>query len=498
MNSQQFTLQGGQFHHQQQHVQQSYQQQYSYPQYANYSVPPPPPPPPHPPLAPNVFNRNFNAHNNNNNISNNNNHFNGNKNANGPSKNNKGKQHEQNNKSNANSDVAESLRQSLESTSNNGNTKTPNNDINNNQKNKNSPKTGSNIQSKINPKMAKKYSGQGLKSITVSGPGMPTQKFKICVGNHPDDIKKWIEERKKRFPRTSTAAAATAAATAGGVTTVKNNAVADEGVVEKDGGTTKKRSTDEMEASENCNSLQKDDLGHKRQCQKNKTNEESKAGALSSLLSGYDSSSSQEDNSKTKSAKENEENTLATLTVDHQAHLPPATSAAATPTTSDTRKPEQQRLCTFYKRGKCRHGTSCKFLHSDAPHEDIAKTANPQREAKRKAQSERDRTRINREHELRVLGLVAPSNGSGGAKTGGKFVNSNSLLHKLLQRDKERERRLALQLLRHIVNCDFFQCDKTGDTSNVEVTAGESVADVKDKNAVEEEDAQAEKETNDN
>ena len=42
--------------------------------------------------------------------------------------------------------------------------------------------------------MAKKYSGRGLKTITIAGPGIPTQKFKICVGNHPEDVKKWIEE----------------------------------------------------------------------------------------------------------------------------------------------------------------------------------------------------------------------------------------------------------------------------------------------------------------
>jgi len=46
-----------------------------------------------------------------------------------------------------------------------------------------------------------KYSGRGLKAVSIQLPGTRHQKtFRICVGNHPDDIKLWIEERKKNFP----------------------------------------------------------------------------------------------------------------------------------------------------------------------------------------------------------------------------------------------------------------------------------------------------------
>lgn len=45
------------------------------------------------------------------------------------------------------------------------------------------------------------YQGSGFKTVTVAIPGCPIQKFRICVGNHPDDIKKWIAERRKKFPR---------------------------------------------------------------------------------------------------------------------------------------------------------------------------------------------------------------------------------------------------------------------------------------------------------
>ena len=46
-----------------------------------------------------------------------------------------------------------------------------------------------------------KFSGSGFKTVTVQVPGCPVQRFKICVGNRPEDVQKWIEERKKKFPR---------------------------------------------------------------------------------------------------------------------------------------------------------------------------------------------------------------------------------------------------------------------------------------------------------
>ena len=46
-----------------------------------------------------------------------------------------------------------------------------------------------------------KFSGSGFKAVTVAIPGCRVQRFRICVGNRPEDIQRWIEERKKRFPR---------------------------------------------------------------------------------------------------------------------------------------------------------------------------------------------------------------------------------------------------------------------------------------------------------
>jgi hypothetical protein len=46
-----------------------------------------------------------------------------------------------------------------------------------------------------------KFSGAGFKTITVTVPGCRVQRFRICIGNRPEDIQRWIEDRKKRFPR---------------------------------------------------------------------------------------------------------------------------------------------------------------------------------------------------------------------------------------------------------------------------------------------------------
>lgn len=46
-----------------------------------------------------------------------------------------------------------------------------------------------------------RFTGNGFKSVTIAIPGCPVQRFRICVGNHPDDVQKWIAERRQRFPR---------------------------------------------------------------------------------------------------------------------------------------------------------------------------------------------------------------------------------------------------------------------------------------------------------
>jgi len=97
-------------------------------------------------------------------------------------------------------------------------------------------------------------------------PGCPIQRFRICVGDHPDDVQKWIEDRKRKFPRFSKKGSS-------------NRGDGDGG----DGG--------DSVAKEALRNIEKT----------TKPNEQAgaadngKVGGLSSLLEGYGSSSSSEE-----------------------------------------------------------------------------------------------------------------------------------------------------------------------------------------------------------
>ncbi len=276
---------------------------------------------------------------------------------------------------------------------------------------------------KGNDKMVQKYSGRGLKTITISGPGLRPQKFKICVGNHPDDIKKWIDERRRRFPRRDGSQR-------------DNGGGGGSGALEASAGC--KRTKHEADAR--CAAQKKafvDDEGLVGgvACKNN----EGGGTLLSSLLEGYDSSSSEDGGPKSKS---------------HGLVPPLKDDGAKTNSAAVDPSPSQpKRICKYFQRGKCHHGDSCKFLHSNE-----GSPPQPPRQ-KGSSRSDMDNKARNRyEEELKMLGLASP--GHGNKYSGGeKVVSSTSLLHKLLQRDRERERRLTLQLLRYIVDCDYFRTE---------------------------------------
>lgn len=212
-----------------------------------------------------------------------------------------------------------------------------------------------------------KFSGGGFKSVSIAVPGCRVQRFRICVGNSPDDIKKWIQERKKKFPRK--------------VKKEKDN----DGVTEKE------------------------------------------TEALSSLLDGYGSSSSDEDSSKRPVA----ENRLERIHTPNEMLIKP--DCVERPPTAETVKHGdagtspagifRTRVCRYFMRnGTCRNGDKCTFSHTIP--EGISQG----------------------QHRNKNRQLTKRKNNS-----------QTSLLKKLLGNDIHRESMLTLQLLRYIIDCNYLQ-----------------------------------------
>mmetsp|Transcript_22776 Transcript_22776/g.34516 ORF Transcript_22776/g.34516 Transcript_22776/m.34516 type:complete len:316 (-) Transcript_22776:118-1065(-) len=199
-----------------------------------------------------------------------------------------------------------------------------------------------------------KFSRSGFKTVTVAIPGCPVRRYRICVGNNPEDVRKWISERRKNFPRSP-----------------------------------------------------------------NSTLKTSPSGAFNSLLDGYGSSSSENDDEgskeKAQAQQENDErptkDSVASSSRDNK-HAP----------SFDNNSPT--RLCRFFARnGKCRKGNSCSFLHESLTSDRV------------------DISRSN--HRLTSRRKTAST--------------SSSLLQKLLRTDAQRESYLTIQLLKYLVNCNFLQ-----------------------------------------
>lgn len=151
-----------------------------------------------------------------------------------------------------------------------------------------------------------KFSGTGFKMVTINVPGCPVQRFRICIGNRPEDIQQWIAERRKRFPRVHP--------------TNGNN-------------TSKTVPTSKLSSPV-------------------PTAADSPAVGLSSLLDGYGSSSSSSDGDD-----ENEQQSL----------RPEAPQPAVD--SHPVEKPlhasvPMKRPCHFFARhGRCRNGDQCRYSH---------------------------------------------------------------------------------------------------------------------------------------
>jgi hypothetical protein len=161
-----------------------------------------------------------------------------------------------------------------------------------------------------------KFSVSGFKTVTIAVPGCRVQRFKICVGSRPEDIQKWIADRKKRFPRVQQ----------------------------------QQRQEDSAAACET------------------KTNTDAKPG-LSTLLAGYGSSSGSDDDEngkgtdggdkKVSAEKGNPTTDDQPLVVEEESPKPKQSATA-----SDGRPQRSARPCRYFMRnGTCLNGDACRFSH---------------------------------------------------------------------------------------------------------------------------------------
>lgn len=258
-----------------------------------------------------------------------------------------------------------------------------------------------------------KFSGAGFKTVTIAIPGVRTvQRFSICVGNHPDDIQRWIAERHKRFPRQKRPPSS--------------------------------ETTSTLLVSES-NSLDAIKVAPRS------ANDSTTSGAvLSSLLDGYGSSSSDDDNdtvAKCKADKPSAVTTTVASAVLSLSEMPKAqTCQRAIPSESvDSSRGYRTRSCHFYMRnGNCRNGDHCRFSHDRSTQSREEQTGSlpfttPQANA-----------------DPSTTALVRPPSAKRQKRPEESPVQSTNFLKKLLANDVKREAILTLQLLDFIVESDFL------------------------------------------
>ncbi len=287
-----------------------------------------------------------------------------------------------------------------------------------------------------------KFSGRGLKTVTVAVPGCRVQRFKICVGDHPDDIQAWIAERKKRFPTRERIQKR------GEVEARKRAEGALSGVVGNSTGSGAKRSleTEGVSIENNGGQDKKNQAKKKPRTDKNKEEDVGAIdGGLSTLLGGYGSSSSSDDEESVRECDKK-----------------PSSADADSPNTLSQQQQHQNpfyrtRPCRFYLRtGQCRNGDTCNYLHEDGE-------ARRSAEEQRLDQSNRDKARSNARRDVERLN--SPLRGADDYKYADPGPKA-PLLRKLLRNDIRRERSLTLQLLRYIVDCNYLQEKRGVDNGN--------------------------------
>jgi Zinc finger C-x8-C-x5-C-x3-H type (and similar)/Nuclear fragile X mental retardation-interacting protein 1 (NUFIP1) len=223
--------------------------------------------------------------------------------------------------------------------------------------------------------------------VTVAIPGCKVQRFRICVGNRPEDIQQWIAERKKRFPR----------------------------IQQKQ----EEKVNASSEDTKNIHSA---------------TGQSTAKSGVAALLEGYGSSSEEEEELE----KKEEAEIAGEVTTQNDTTTSEAT-ATTTTTVKDHPPGYRTRPCRFFARfGQCRNGEACRFLHEQS-NGNARSNQPPLHEQQQQEPLPQTRPQKQQQHPRKDT--------------------PKGLLRSLLAKDMQRETTLTLQLLRYIVDHDFFQND---------------------------------------
>jgi len=323
-----------------------------------------------------------------------------------------------------------------------------------------------------------KYAGRGLKTVIIQPPGCKkVHKFKICVGNHPADIKAWIAERKKRFPTRNRII----------VKDEKKKRSREEGAIIVGRHMSSQHQQKKIKFSSSSSELinNKNDDSCKQEVINSKKNTQDETLDAMANIACYGSSSDDdsdadtgEKNCKDEGTKNNEtkheefiieegENSsipsTTTITIT-ESRLGAQKSSKYTNTNSIAYTENQlgenmdsanhkfkTRQCRFFlNNGTCKNGDQCTYIHDTNEHEQF-KSKKKQR---REIQSQKDKARNEAQREIN---LITTGKTQATRSQNGVASSSQTLLRKLLQNDIRRERSICLQLLRYIVDCNYLQ-----------------------------------------
>ena len=309
-----------------------------------------------------------------------------------------------------------------------------------------------------------KYSGRGLKTITIQTPGSKkVQRFKICVGNHPEDVQAWIKERRKRFPTRERISKLEEK-------NHNNNNKNSNNKRMRDGSSTSNNNilspSDNKKIRASTTNVEDDNNNDDKVSSQVKSLQNEESHNAFSNLADYGSSSDDDDdndimdNDNTSDEKnQNDQDDKHQHTQSSQQQQVDSTynninemnNATSSAGNKDISKLKTKQCRYFLRNGTCKNGDKCTYIHDMNQHEIYKANASSRREV----QSKRDKAKNEARREMNLLTTGrADGNGSGLPKTG------QTLLRKLLQNDIRRERSLCLQLLRYIVDCNFLQENK--------------------------------------